>query len=365
MADAMPTPTDEQGRPAKFRLTQMLTVAVGLVDRAANERTFLVVKRNSGMDTNGTQATTKDQGTAPVTNADPAAPPPAAPAAPPDAPAADAIKLPAAAKQALTDGLTAIFQKLAPIAELIQSAAVDEAAAVPPELCAALDEGADALDMLADQFAPTTAMDMAAPPAPAPAAAPAPAPGATTEPAAKDETGAPAPAADAVAKSAEPTTPVQKAGRRIAKARLEQLQAAHDLHGKAHELMGSIVKDLSSGTAPKAKPPAPGATPAPAAEPTTKDVGEAVTKAVEGAVEKALEPLLAPLGSLVETLKSSAATTALERMRKAVGTGNAAPNDGPPPPPPAPKAVAWPLDLAAEVAAEQKQKSGAQSGARR
>lgn len=302
-------------RPAKNRLTDMLTIAVGIVDRAANERTFLVVKRDD-MDKSKTN---KADGDAPPPTTPPAEEGAAA-TAPPAEPAAKSIKLPAAAKQALVDGFMAIFQQLAPVAELINGAEVDDAAPIPAEIVQAIEDAADALDELAERTMPAAPVEQSAG-ADAATATPPPADDEPTEPAAKA---------------------VMKAGRRIAKGRLEQLQGAHELHGKAHELMGSLLKDLTMGGARV------GATPPAAAAKPADD--ETVAKAVEVAVAKALTPVIGPLAEALRTLQS---TDAVERMRKAVGAANAQ-RDEATPPSPKPKTVTWPLDMAEEINRERK-----------
>jgi hypothetical protein len=106
----------------------MLTTAVGIVDRAANEEVFLVVKSRDGASmATAAKGDDAQQGT---------------------------LRLPADAKQSLTDGLTDVLEKLSALAQQVYDCEVDETAECPPELASAVDDLADDLDDLADEFTP-------------------------------------------------------------------------------------------------------------------------------------------------------------------------------------------------------------------
>lgn len=136
----------------------MLTEAVGIVDRAANDETFLVVKRaNMGKaaqqadktktakdavgDADATAATT-DGGAADGSTASAA---PAGGAEMAKAP----LKLPAAAKESMLSGLSGALEKLSAVADMVNTAEVGDAAAVPPEIGQALGDVAAILTGLA------------------------------------------------------------------------------------------------------------------------------------------------------------------------------------------------------------------------
>jgi hypothetical protein len=125
---------------AKVRLTKILTQAVGIVDRPANQRPFITLKSEAGvagMD-NGAggsapEAATPDRGS-------------------PDAPAATPLSMPKAVKAELSQALTSALDCLSKIAEQVSSSTEDDAAPVPVPLLEGLDQCADTLDMLADKW---------------------------------------------------------------------------------------------------------------------------------------------------------------------------------------------------------------------
>lgn len=125
--------TDEEAK-AKARVDLFRTQAVGIVDRAANGEMFLVQK-----------SAPMPEETLPPAVAD-AAKAPEAPAA------AAALKMPAAIKQAMTDGLGIALERCAMLAEKVAVAEVDDAAPVPPELLQLAMEAEDALGALVEPY---------------------------------------------------------------------------------------------------------------------------------------------------------------------------------------------------------------------
>lgn len=131
----------------------MLTEVVGIVDRAANDETFLVVKRANMGNTAQAEETKKSDAAAGAGAAAAATDPGAGTTADPGAAGAQqtakAIKLPAAAKDTMLTGLQGALEKLAAVAEMVNGAEVDDAAAVPPELTQSLGEVAATLTGMA------------------------------------------------------------------------------------------------------------------------------------------------------------------------------------------------------------------------
>lgn len=142
------TQAEEEAR-AKARVELFRTQAVGIVDKAANGEMFLALK-SAGMDGQ--------------TDAGAPADATKAPDAPPAAPPAAALKMPAAAKQAMTEALGAVLDGCAKMAEALEKAEVDDSAPVPMELVQMAIAAEEALGALVEPY--EEAM-MAAPPPPA------------------------------------------------------------------------------------------------------------------------------------------------------------------------------------------------------
>jgi hypothetical protein len=169
---------------ATNRLTDITVNEVSIVDRAANQRKYLIVK---------------DAPPPAAVAPPPAAAPPVAPPAPPQ------LKISPELKAKIAGVLTAAQAKITEIAKALQTAAETPGAPAPQELI-------DALTGLSGMFA----ANPAAPPAAAPPAAhPAP------PPAAKEETA--------------------KAGKKISAARLAQLMSAK-------EAIDTIIAEVSDAT---------------------------------------------------------------------------------------------------------------------
>lgn len=226
-------------RAAKSRLTDMEINEVSAVDAAANQRRWIITK--------GLQMKTKI--------------------------AKMELALPEAAKQGLMDAVAQGLDQLTAIATAVGDAKVDEAAAVPEALCAAMKEVAEALAGAAAQYmgAPAEAPaeeagpDSAPPPPPG---APPPPPGAEKSKSGEDEEAKKAlPSAQkdgpfktplsegdslktllhkAVAAAHVELGEVEKAGRKIASARFEKLN-------ELHVTLGKLLNDLAYDTATEAK----------------------------------------------------------------------------------------------------------------
>lgn len=185
------------------RLTGIDVEEVSIVDRAANKRSYLVVKRAKS-------PAQKDDGVDKAAPPPPtAAPPPPAPnGAPPPAPAPTLTISPELKAQVL-GALKSATEKIGIITQVLQGATETPGAPPPQELM-------DALKQLAAMFTPA-APAPAAPPPGSPAAPPPAAP-----PAQKDETA--------------------KAGKKLSNARLEQLTAAR-------QLLDGLISDVSDAQA--------------------------------------------------------------------------------------------------------------------
>lgn len=152
-------------REAKARLVAMLVHETSLVDRAANERRFLLVKAH--MKTKKTEksetggAVAAESGTAGAADAA---------AAQKTEETADQAKaelvLPPEAKQALVDSIGACIETVSALAALVAEAKTEEGAPVPPDLAEMLRSAAGELTSVADQYAAAAApAEGAAPPA--------------------------------------------------------------------------------------------------------------------------------------------------------------------------------------------------------
>lgn len=382
--------TDANGRRAQHRLRDMLTTAVGMVDRAANEQRFLVVKSLDGADT----MTKKADGTD------------------------GALRLPADAKQSLTDGLTETLEKLSAIAQQVQACVVDESAECPPELANSIDELADDLDELADEFQEKASPDQmksagaarkankaakaakkgkpfpgAAPPfksdkddadndagtvaKDAPPGAP---PEVKKDPPGEGPGGGTAPSQSGPGTTDNPAV-VMKSGRKMARERLAMLQKGHADHTAALDHLNNAVKCMKSGhgaigavlkevgdppafgadTKPaetKQPPPAEPQVSPRAAAPDTTGMAKMLSDVAEGAVKQALDGPLASLNAQMESLKtlqkSLGDAAQLGAMRGITGVPRSQPNDAPPPPAPAAKPrQAWPADMSADIKARK------------
>lgn len=230
----------------------------------------------------------------PIDNMAPGAQPDAGP--PPDAP--PGLSMPAAVKDGLSQGLAAIIDQIAKVAEAIQGARADDSAEIPTEPLFALDEAAASLDALADQW--IMEEEAGEPP-----------PAAGDAPAQKM-----APALKAKVKADE--MPRRKM-RLIAKKRHGALKAIHSAMGEAHKALGSCHKDFDGVL----KELAGEAAPPPKDEPKQKSVSEEVSEAIAPLLSKVLG---------VETSLASLMTTAKSISAAPAQLPNGGHEDGAPPP---------------------------------
>lgn len=236
------------------RLTDITVNEVSIVDRAANKRSFLVVKDAA-------------PGQPPVP-----APAPAVPPAPGTPPPASSLKLSPEVKTQVVGLLQKAMEKISLISKALEGAVEAPGAVMPPELTTALASVGDLFDAVSPAAPPVAA------PAPAHAAPP-------VVPAQKDET--------------------EKAGRKISSARQKLLN-------DAKTALDAVLADVSESTeeeAPKTETEKSGSTetvvaPAPSAEiveikaalTTLGDVIGKMTKVFE-AQNKSLEALSKSKGS--------------------------------------------------------------------
>lgn len=304
-------------RRAKARLTDMMVQECSVVDAAANLRKFVLIKRDDTMGDTNVQK--------------------------------EALKLPSAAKQGIMDGLAQALDKLTALATLVGDAEVDDAAAVPPDLGAALNQTAELMEGMAAQYCAAPPTDEA-PPAGAEGEPPPPAAGAeggVAPPAGKSvdgvEVGKGLPSEQhdgesmkeqhdgdslsqvmrkAVAAAHIELASLEKAGRKIATARYKKLSELHDTLGKLlNELAYDDAAEAAGASASDAK----------------KDAGnEALKKAVEEG--KAAQTALAT--KLAEQDKQIAV------LSKQQGVSNSRPVEGGGAPP---QAVVWPFDMSAAL----------------
>lgn len=331
------TPSSEDGI---HRLLGMLVEEVSVVDAAANQRKFLVVKKD-------TMAQTRKDDTA------------AAPAMPGGSPSTTPEKLPAMqaqVKDALLSALTSAAEKLMSIATAVKEAETTDGEATPPvaeSVTASLGELASMLAGLQSQYGGKATKEEAQPE-----------PGTTVEPAKSDLSGvtengaagdqgaqkrdAMAKALDglrksngkdvtiksadvmAILKGIETMSPVAKVGRKMAKERLERFR-------KAMDLLASIMKELMNDagrTNKSAGPATPGVTSSPSA------TGHVVLKAGDAAA------LVASVDALMNSIKTKDEQIAgLQRAAKKLGAtvqeSQSLPAEGRAPTAP----VAWPMDM--------------------
>ncbi len=319
-----------QARKAKARLSDMVTQEVSAVDRAANLRRFVVVKRNATQETNDMATETKKL----------------------------ALRLPPAAKQAIMDSLAQSLDKLTAIASMVGESAEDEAATVPEDLGVALRQCAEVITGIADQYAPTAADDaVGSPPPPAtPEAAAAP-PDPLAANALEAAKGLPAPQHDPLkltpandGLSLSPKTmnavgmlsaaigaefvEAAKAGRKIAGNRYKKLS---DLHSSLGTLLNELAFDEATG----------------AGEETKAKKSLATSIAAASTESQKLDELL-KLAKANQT-QLAAHDAQLAKMNRVPEAPRAQPIDGGGAPEVRTK---WPLDMSADLDARKKKAAG-------
>lgn len=357
-------------RRAKARLADMTINEVSVVDKAANLRNFVLTKKDDAMPK--TEKMT--------------------------------LKLPAAAQQALMDGLGQVIDKVTALASVVGDAEKDDTAAVPEELNTSLTQIAQMLTGMASQYG---GAGSAAAGAGSAAAGADTAPGGTNGPSEQQPPGNPNGGADqgksldgtqkalppehkdpgmktelhdgdslktilrkAIAVAAAEVVAfeaLEKAGRKMAGARYKKLAELHDNLGKLlNELAydeSAEAKGAAEAEAEKAKkPPVPPAKEdAPAAKSEPSPEVAALTKQVAELTEK-LGAALAKSGE--QETKIAKLGTELSAVSKVQGVSNAGPVDGPPTSTDGSKpAVVWPVDMSAHVA-KKREAASKTNGAR-
>lgn len=307
-----PTTTAEQKQPT-HRLDRMVVQEVSLVDRAANQRRFLVTKKDDSMP----NAVKKDDGT--TTSEAGAA---AAAGAPAGEGATGAPAMQQQVKEGLTQALATVAEKLIAIASDVDKIEVSDQAADPPVPAAITDEITGALKLLSDvasKFAPAAEPD----------GAPVIAPEEKVEGAGEDEEPTDAEKSAVVAAEAEiagkglelakhgdvvaksvatrlsipldrASVVVAKVGRRMAKKRLEQL-------GKAVDMLISLMKELRYESQQR--------------QAQKTQTQKSATPIAPAASSEAVERLLGQAESLVSLAKTQA--DEIGSLKSALGTANA------------------------------------------
>jgi hypothetical protein len=316
-------------RRAKARLSDFTINEVSLVDKAANLRNFVVTKKDETM-ANATQKMT--------------------------------LKLPAAAKQGLQDGLGQIIDKVTALASVIGDAETDDAAAVPEELSTALTQIGQMASGMAGQYggagssaagADTSPQGTGGPNETPPATNPAPDMGKNLDGTAKNlppehkDPGMKTELHDgdslstiyrkAIAKAnleVAAFEAMEKAGRKMAGARYKKLAELHDNLGK---LLNELAYDEAAETkganeAEKAKTPPPPPKKDDKTEPAAAAKSEPSAEMAQ--LQKELADLRTQLGTALakngeNETKITKLGTELSAVSKAHGVSNAGSIDGP------------------------------------
>lgn len=286
-----------EGEPAQNRLMGMLVHEVSLVDRAANQRKFLLLKR----DPMGAKAKVTKDDAALTPGEGGLTPPGDAPNAP--APGGE-LTMQAQVKDQILAAITSAAEKCVTVANMIKDATTSEEAQTPPvpeSVTSAIGEVAAMLTAIASQYGG----------------------------AADAGKGATDPAASAPPAGAAPTAETQKremiakVGRRMAKERYQRFQ-------KAIDILAGILKELGSDAMKKR------------AAPVAVGAGQVVLEKAlaEGLIEDAEK--LAKQAATDATEKATLRARVIE-LEKKVGTPNSGGDAMPARSTPA--AVSWPIDM--------------------
>lgn len=267
---------------------------MGIVDRPANKETFITLKSEGGVPD---EASGVDQGAGGTTPAPDAAPVQGSPA---DG-GAKPLSMPQAVKDALTQGMQSCLNVLSGVAEAVAASTVDDTAQAPVDLFMRLDEAADQLDALADQYA---------------------------------NDGAPGGMGEALLSANVTTTPVEgeaqksdktpkmvsgRKARLIAKKRFgvladvhKAIKAGHDGIGEAMKSMDGMMQELSGETPDnksKGSPKAPEKTDAPPADANSSPNDEKSMKAFADIANTAVTAALGPFMALLTATSKAVAST--------------------------------------------------------
>lgn len=284
---------DDSAAKATHRLTEIEVNEVSVVDRGANQRTYLVVKDDKKAEASGAADKAGEV----------SAPPP--PPTPPTTPTPPTLHITAELQKQVIDVLKAAQERIGVIAKVVEGASVTPGAPTPPELVTALNQVASLFKTFAG-----------APPAPAAPPGPATPGGSATQPA-----------------KADATSDTEKAGRRFSAATLEQLQA-----------MQSTLSALLSD------PPATAAEPESAPEGQESAEKSAAPSAEIVEIQATLAGLVAAVGKMTEVFEGQ--NQRIDSLAKSRGNSQQVDLDNPREP--ARKAkVVWDLDMAAPLKAVQ------------
>lgn len=214
---------------AKSRLFDLRTQAVGIVGRAANQRTFLVRKNEAGVPEEMTPEAKADP---PVVDPSAAAAVTAPGAAAPVVEAGAPLSMTSATKTALSTLLSTMLDSMSTIASAVEASTVDEAAPVPADLLMQLDVLADGLDEGIDSLVPSDEL------------APELLPGEDA----------------ATQKAAKPALPVSRSRKLLAQKRLKAMTELHKSINDGHAMIGKgmsglakMMGELSGKTPPAGK----------------------------------------------------------------------------------------------------------------
>jgi len=329
------------------RLEEIEVQEVSLVDRPANKRAFLIVKRSDEMTTqvtpDGKGGFTAANGTA---KAGPPPMPPGAGVPPGEAAAPPGKKKPKAVgkldvppgfKEMMAPMLAKAAEALAALADAVDgSTPVDigddgEMPMVPGEFSDALNGIMTTLDKLAGMWPSSSGGDMDAGADAADAAEEPPMPSDMQMRAALDNIG------KVLGHSGVTKAAIAKVGAKMAKDRFARLQTAYDQ-------LGSLIGELGPQIAPAAAPPG-GALKSATAKSDVADPNAAIMKALEAM----LAPIVASVSAVGAVVKKQNADIAT--LQKSRNGGNASRVEKSGSREPAPD-LSWPLDMNSPVTKE-------------
>lgn len=277
---------------AKSRLFDLRTQAVGIVGRAANQRTFLVLKNEDGVPED--TLTPKVKAEPPAVAAEPSGA-----VAVTDPGASAPLAMPSATKTALATLLATMLDTMSGIASAVESSTVDDAAPMPADILMQLDVLSEGLDEGIEAMVPSDEL------------APEFVPGEETP----------------VEKADKATPPVSRARRLLAQKRLKSMTELHKSINEGHSMIGKGMTGIAkmmgelSGKAPKAD----GKEPAVEAEKTEKSAGVDTAALFSDFKSELLEEVKKVFGAAFAPI---AARSQAASLRASVPLPNAAAGDG-------------------------------------
>lgn len=280
---------------AKSRLFDLRTQAVGIVGRAANQRTFLVRKNEAGV---------PEDTLTPEVKADPPVVDTSAAAAVTDPGAVDPVAdgapvvMPSASKTALSTLLATMLDTMSCIASAVEASTVDEAAPMPADILMQLDVLSEGLDEGIEAMVPSDEM------------APELVPGEDS----------------ATQKAAKPPPPVSRARRLLAQKRLKSMTELHKGINEGHAMIGKGMSGIAKMMGElSGKTPAPGKEPVVEPEKTEKSAGADVASLLSAFKADLLEEVNKSFGAALAPVTARLAAAGL---RTSVPLPNASPGDG-------------------------------------